>query len=239
MHRSSYKNALCRLQAGLARPSPSTKSLGCTWRPYPSKYLYFDGVDDRVDLPNTGVIFGASQDITVELWLDPYSATDWQRIFCQAPVSSDDLTIAFVNDGVIALGNGGTNRGIGAKHSTTDWFHLAVTREGSVYHIFKNGLLTTSDSTNTAGVGDRNTLGCRYRSSLSSYANFYNGKMWNFRIWSRALSQAEIAVWMNMDPKPNRSDLLMWLPMDEGSGTSLSDVTGNGWNGSITGCTWV
>jgi len=218
------------------RPVPSTKSLRCTWRKYPTKYLYFDGVNDRVDLPSTAAIFGASQDITVEFWLNPQTTTDFLRIFCQKAFSTDDFTITQVNSNITVFANGAVNRGIGAKYTTTSgWFHLAVTRLAGVYDVFKNGILTTAASGSTAGASNLNTIGCR---CTNVYGSFFKGWLWNFRIWNRALSQAEIGVWMQMDPKPNRSDLLMWLPMNEESGTSLSDVTGNGKNGTITGCTW-
>ena len=234
---SSWNHAFFRNPSGRPRRSPSTFPMWASGRYYPSKYLNFDGTDDRVDLPSTNTIFGASQDVTVEMWIDPWATTDFLRIFCQKASASNDFMICQVNSNITLFTNGAVNRCIGAKYTTTGgWFHLAVTRSGSTHNVFKNGLLTTAASGSTAGASNRNTIGCRY---TTSYRNFFNGRLWNLRVWNRALSQAEIGRWMNMDPKPNRSDLLMWLPMNEAAGTTLSDVTGNGWNGTITGCTWV
>lgn len=237
MLRSSYNWRIARAGTGKIQPAMSTKSLGLSWRSFPSAYLYFDGVDDRVDLPNTSPIFGANDDITLDFWINPYVTTDFQRVICQKATSTDDMTLLLVDNNVCVFDNGGVNRMAGAKHITsTGWFHCAARRASGAWRIFKNGVETSFISGSGAGVSSRNTIGCRY---TTRYGGFFNGKLWNLRIWDRALSQFEIAKWMNMDPKPNRSDLLLWLPMNEGSGTTLTDATGNGWTGAITGCTWV
>ena len=237
MHRSSRNWRITRSGTGRMQPAMSTKSLGLSWRSFPSAYLYFDGVDDRVNLPNTGPIFGAHDDITLDFWINPYATTDFQRVICQKATSKDDMTLLLVNNNVCVFDNGGVNRMAGAKHITsTGWFHCAARRASGAWRIFKDGVETSFISGSGAGVSNRNTIGCRY---TTSYGGFFKGKLWNLRIWDRALSQFEIAKWMNMDPRPDRSDLILWLPMNEGSGTKLTDVTGNGWNGTITGCTWV
>jgi len=44
---------------------------------------------------------------------------------------------------------------------------------------------------------------------------------------------------MTIKPIITNTNLLAYYPMNEGSGTTANDISGNGYNGTITGATWV
>ena len=65
-----------------------------------------------------------------------------------------------------------------------------------------------------------------------------NGKVDNISIWNKALNQSEIQEYMNCPPTGNEVGLVGYWNMDEGTGTMLTDLSGNGNDGTINGATW-
>jgi hypothetical protein len=74
-------------------------------------------------------------------------------------------------------------------------------------------------------------------------ARWYTGYAYcsiaSVKIWARALSDQEINAEFDNPYSPPTSGLVLWLKMDEGSGTVVYDYSGNGNNGTIYGATWV
>jgi len=78
--------------------------------------------------------------------------------------------------------------------------------------------------------------------ATNSYGPFY-GSIDEFRIWSVALSGSTIGAWYNKiadSGHPNFANLFTNWHLDEGSGTTASDASGNSHNGTLVGLpTWI
>jgi hypothetical protein len=71
----------------------------------------------------------------------------------------------------------------------------------------------------------------------------YGGNMWGevlyVMIYNRALSDTEVSAIYTNPYSPPTDGLILWLKMDEGTGTVVYDSSGQGNNGTIYGAKWV
>ena len=73
--------------------------------------------------------------------------------------------------------------------------------------------------------------------SEDQYHNL-NGNADNFTIWNKALAQSEIQQYMSSPPTGNEAGLVGYWNFNEGSGNTITDLSGNGNNGTINGASW-
>ena len=66
----------------------------------------------------------------------------------------------------------------------------------------------------------------------------FNGSLDNFEIWNKALTQSEIQSYMTSPPNGNEAGLVGYWNFNEGSGSTVTDLSGNGNDGTINGATW-
>jgi hypothetical protein len=59
-------------------------------------------------------------------------------------------------------------------------------------------------------------------------------------LWNRGLGTAEVGSLMLFGPTGAEAGLIGYWPFDDGTGTAVTDATGNGWNGTLrNGAFWV
>ncbi|BFK95951.1 DUF1735 and LamG domain-containing protein [Alistipes onderdonkii] len=116
------------------------------------------------------------------------------------------------------------------------WYHVAAVWTGSSWDIYINGQYATGVETQgeTIDLTSDNSGGFYLGASYGG-GRTLNGYVAECRVWTRALSQSEIANNMNyVDPT---SDGLLaywrmnaWVPNDSGSGNIVRDLTGHGYD---------
>ena len=116
------------------------------------------------------------------------------------------------------------------------WYHVAAVWTGSSWDIYINGQYATGVETQgeTIDLTSDNSGGFYLGASYGG-GRTLNGYVAECRVWTRALSQSEIANNMNyVDPT---SDGLLaywrmnaWEPNDSGSGNIVRDLTGHGYD---------
>jgi len=116
---------------------------------------------------------------------------------------------------------------------TGQWVHAAVTMSGSTASIYVNGMLVGQKtgvyfSPFRLGSTTQNYLGkSQWRSDP-----YLNGSVDDFRIYRGALTTADVQTLANTG--------VVHLKFDEASGTTATDSTGNGWNGTLVNSpTWT
>ncbi|MEH6414501.1 LamG domain-containing protein [Pseudomonas sp. CGJS7] len=115
------------------------------------------------------------------------------------------------------------------------WSNISVVGDGKRLAIYLNGNEVAVDTVGTpaaAPVGKIDLIGAAQGGFL--------GQITETRIWSRALSAAEIQA--NIfeplsEQKPVEGVLAYW-PMDGGTGTSIADASGNGHDAAMHGAVW-
>jgi hypothetical protein len=133
----------------------------------------------------------------------------------------------------------GTNFVSSGALATDQWHHLVGTYDGSTYRIYVNGELKDSRS---YGTGMSNsvyplTLGAR-RSAGGAPTSFYNGVVDEVRIWNIARTAGEIRGSMNSTLTGFEQNLVAYLQLNEGSGTTAGNFVSE--NGSLVNSpTWL
>ena len=112
---------------------------------------------------------------------------------------------------------------------SSQWNHWAFTKNSisGEMKMFKNGILWHSGNNKNANI-DIQTLSLGANGNGSGY--FWDGKIKEFRVFSKELNQNTINEWMNSrinNTHPQYLDLVAYYPFNEGSGIIANDNSTN------------
>ncbi|MCG8378116.1 MAG: hypothetical protein MI865_01435, partial [Proteobacteria bacterium] len=183
--------------------NPSNEKFGSAIQ-VPGNALLFDGVDDVVDLGDPDEVDFGSGDFTLELWLKLDSLANGNRNIISKQVAGQrqfqiqfdrdfngnvkDLTlIVWRPDDSSFLLDSDPN-----AITDTEWHHLALLRNGTIFEIYVDGTLIKS-GLNGGPTGD--PMGATTADLLiggGTTAGFVDGEIDEVRIWGDARTQPEI-----------------------------------------------
>ena len=203
---------------------------------YSGKALDFDGVNDYISTPNISVqstnVWTYTGNVYVDqnnaYWFDARTSDVGYAAYFRLDkfIFYDSLTGEIPFDFIIEFDK---------------WHNIALTSDGANLKFYVNGILVGTnaytDSFSSSGVL---TIGLRH--NLSGFP--FKGEMGGFKIFNTALTAAQVADLYNNPEKvvPTGVDntaLKLWLPMQEGAGTTAYDGSGNGNHGTISGATYT
>ena len=191
---------------------------------YSGKALDFDGVNDEVDLDGF-TMSGNTASFAFYLKADEWNANDF--IFDSRPTR-------------LSIGGDGTNANqlqirsgdiwvkLADISDTTNTNHFVITIDGTTAKLFLNG----QSFGVTAILSSEIDLSSNANTALMSYSAgsgaYFNGQLSGFKIFNTALTAAQVADLYNNPEKvvPTGVDntaLKLWLPMQEGAGTTAYD----------------
>lgn len=211
--------------------------------PLVNKYsILFDGSNDYLDIGSMSALASASS-FSVSFWFKNngnssgnafggWGSSSHNNIGCNPNYSAN--TFYFVVRAGSAVGALAVSSLTTYAPSNT-WNHFVCTFDGGDRKIFINGTQRASDtgvapSTTSSSAGDNVAIGLR-----ETY--YAKGRIDEVALYSSALSQSEVTDIYNSG-KPNDrssdSDLLGYWRMEEGSGTTVADSSGNGNTATLT-----
>ena len=209
---------------------------------YTLKYiLEFDGVDDYLLVTHSSGI-NPSSNITVE-WYGKSNTDTWNSYGML--VSKRDAYILHPEEGTKEIRFhilGETFAGVTSVKDITSPRHYVGTYDGTDIKIYEDGALMST--VNSPGVIAADT-GDLYIGQDDGFGNdrVFNGQMAIVRIWSRTLNDDEIQnLYIQRQARTVTgldTSLELNLVMSDGKGTSVTDSSGNGNHGTISGATWV
>ncbi|MCB2408839.1 endo-beta-N-acetylglucosaminidase [Hymenobacter lucidus] len=198
--------------------------------------LVFDGATKFVD---AGAVNLTGTALSMECWLKP-TAFKTASPFISSVLGMEDGA----NTALIRLGDAGLAasrlqfvmlvNGVTRKvNSPTDlvagtWYHVAATFDGTVLRLYLNGQLNAS--LNATGSFTANSI--FYMGRNFDNSRILNGSLDEVRVWTRALTPAEIQANM-CAVAPTAAGLEGYWPFNEGSGTVAVDQTGHGHQGTL------
>ena len=205
-------------------------------------WVDFDGTDDSLDFDgyvpenvNTVSFWIMISDSTSDFVLGQsaavFDASQWDWGFHK----SGSILYAYLNSGSITLT--GSN-----VYEYGQWFHVTLVRDnGSNSLLYIDGELVTSGSSDTVGS---ETKPLRVAGGLASHIGRYN--LGDLRLYNRALTAEEIKQNLNATKAHHIVDrpIGLILSYDIGDsdcyngGTTITDLTGNGNNGTLNGPTF-
>ena len=211
--------------------------------------LEFDGVNDFVSLSE--YLLNNRVSGTIETWVYADTVND-ETIISKQHDSVNTYSVFSIGYAVsnTGHGNGGSTgkmyfhsqNGTGSSPSqqtvqAASWQHIAVTFSSTQTIFYLDGIAVGSTNGTFSIPNDTSTetkIG-----SWHSHANHFDGKLFEFRVWDAERSQSEIQSNMNALLTGNESGLRALLTYDEFNTSVFQDLTSNGYDGSISGATWV
>jgi hypothetical protein len=199
------------------------------------------GTNQYVALPS-GVV-SSHDKITLAAWVNLDTVSNWTRIFDFGSGSATNMFLTPKNgaNGKIrfAIKNNGSAEQIidgQAALPTGGWHHVAVTLNGSTGILYVDGVQVGSNTAMTLKPSD---MGATTQNWIgrSQYPDPYlDGRVDDFRIYNRALTASEVSHVINGHTALPTAE----LPFNEATGTTASDLSGNGWTGTLNGgASWV
>ena len=208
---------------------------------FSGKALDFDGVNDSVFLSDF-TLTGNTASISFYLNWDDLG-TDVLQFICEGNDPLDLLIhtggASGVNGFRFAMTSGATFDSTGVIQNGYNYY--TFTTDGTTANVYVNGSLFNSETINLGSV-NISELGIGNRQLNNTL--FFDGQIAGFKIFNTALTAAQVADLYNNPEKvvPTGVDntaLKLWLPMQEGAGTTAYDGSGNGNHGTISGATYV
>ena len=194
----------------------------------------FNGTSDFITTPNLSIQSSATW--TIGVWV--YS--DWQSPTADYLFDSrDSLSDGFGFYTTTGLGwtyydGNGAKQTSNFSGSLKYWYYLTIVRDGSSnVKIYKDGSLTDTltGAQTSYNVTANFNIGARFTN-----LDYFQGNMANFSIWNRALSSDEInsVMWKSYEglEGAESNGLQAWYSLDDISGTSVPDSSGNGNTGT-------
>ncbi|MTJ48840.1 LamG-like jellyroll fold domain-containing protein [Dolichospermum sp. UHCC 0259] len=192
--------------------------------------LSFDGINDRVTIPNSnGINFDYNQDFTVEAWIkvDPLQKDlrngDNDIIEKWSGGGGYPFVIRYLrNSGQIQVAryDGSKNPKIISTTLVNDNqpHHVAFVKNGEKLSLYIDGNLDgeTGDTTDT-----RTTNGSPLYIGSRNKGNDFKGEVDEIRIWNVARSQEEIESNKDRTLNSDEEGLVAYYPANEGRGTTL------------------
>ena len=213
--------------------------------PYTAHSLSFDGVNDVVSIPGSASI-NLSQG-TWEAWVNVSTLSHHNRILFKEDGSGNSKYELYILDSSNGSGfhadvvSGLTRYSVTASSvtaTTGTWYHVAATYDGTDLKIYVNG--TLRGTTNVGSSIDANTGSLGIGGNLTGTpSSLFEGNIDEVRIWNTVRTQTDIANNMNTELTGSESGLAAYYNCNEGSGTTLYDLTSNSNNGTLlNGVAW-
>ena len=125
--------------------------------------------------------------------------------------------------------------------STDTWYHVAFTNSKSYgrIRIYINGNLDNSENWSSGGYGLTSTtnpigVGASVWDGIDNPSNFFDGEMSDIRFWDSERTQSAINNYKNSTLNTN-STLKLYYKLNEGSGSTINDLSGNTITGTARG----
>ena len=196
--------------------------------------LELDGSNEFIDATSTssGLPQGTSPR-TVEAWVRTTQTSIGNIVSWGTRTTQQRNSLAIRDRSVAFIGENADVTGI-ADIDDGNWHHVAFTYDGTAIRLYVDGALdrTVNISFNTNGQNLK--IG---NNANPSNGEYFDGTIDEIRIWNIALDDTQIADLAGdsfTDPTTPSNCLVAYYKMNEGSGSSLTDLTGNGNTGTLT-----
>ena len=206
-------------------------------------YLSFDGVSDFVDCGSV------DRNITDNLSIEAWIRTTANSTFSNPDVIVSDYQFTgyhlLLRDGKVALEGRNGNDNIYKRAISTqtvndgEWHHVVgVADLNDTWHIYVDGVLANAVDYNIPNPNFTNTNHL-YISRIWDGRFKFEGDIRDVSLWNRVRSAGEVYYdYKTGHPAGNESGLVAYYPLNEGSGTTATDLSPTGINGTIYGATW-
>lgn len=207
--------------------------------------LCFDGINDYVDF---GTPSFAANNYTICFWFNTDALSATQDLFYYDDSINDDVFVfqllasgkMYVHDNNLILTTNSVETFLAGK-----WYFVCFTAENLTrdtisndnFKFYVNGAFDNQRTQNysPAHITDEFIIG---DSPAAPATNPFNGKIDELRIWDTVLTQPEIETLYYNNIVPQQNSLIAEYLFNETTGTTATDTSGSGNDGTITGATY-
>jgi len=189
--------------------------------------LDFDGTDDYVDCGND-VSLNITDAITIAAWIKPATTSGVHFIMSKRNAwNINNIELYENGDGVIFIIHDGSNNddiAVASVLTADTWSHIVATFDRSYMRIYVDGVEEGTPEARPEAIltnADSLIIGAHKTGQR------FNGAIDEVRIYNRALSADEIRYHYN------RGGPVAEWKLDEGSGTTIYDSSGNQHHGAL------
>jgi len=187
----------------------------------------FDGSSDYIQL-DTPLISG-TQDFSISAWINTKVVGSGKTILASYGTTNAGGFQFYISPFGISIYINGY---VSATYSTAnEWRFVTVTRESNAVKLYIDGSVAASGTLSNS-VTEANA---RIGSNITN-GEYFDGNLANVAIWNRALSSDEInsVMWKSYEALSGAESngLQAWYSLDDISGSSVPDSSGNGNNGT-------
>ena len=208
--------------------------------------LYFDGIDDYVSIPALSESIENSN-ATLMGWfkLDTSPIQSHGGIFGFRNYSSNGYGNFFAlilgspdaeHNNIECMMNSDT-ASIEGPFTDSNFYHIAITYNGSSFSSYLNGVLQNTVNTSYVGSGSPLDLYIGKNAGWEDY--FFNGLIDDVSLWSLSLDDSEIQSYMQEEILGNEEGLIGYWKFDENDGNIAYDQSVNQNHGTIYGAQWI
>ena len=221
--------------------------------------LQFDGIDDYILIEEN--VLPDSGDYTISIWVKADSSNVGARTLISQSDTSGSPFYFGSNSGSDLSGKIKMNQDWKSLESSpfyldNKWHLYTIVNDGtigdssiivdtSLFYVDGVEISTVMGEGKSYPIDERFFIGTMWDSS----GEFFSGVIDDISIWDRKLSSKEISSIYNsgigLDPTIDSLDykgsenLIAFWPFSEGADSSVSDFSGNGYDGEIFGASWI
>lgn len=218
--------------------------------------IYFDGIDDYIDVENRLSI--NTTDFTISAWIKRDAADSGVKSI----ISKRDIGFTqgidfriLDNNSIEIIWKNGSDQSLISNTRLPDdkWHHVSAIYDGTNVFIYIDGILDNNDTkSNPISTNDSFIIGA---AGKDNPVQFFNGHIDEVRIWDTALSADQLRFIMNQEIEENSgqvmglilpstikkndinaiawNELAAYYPMSIFSYTNTLDLSGNGKQGAL------
>ncbi len=199
--------------------------------------LHFDGSNDHVTTSAKSTLVSGS--FTVMAWVKPENATKAMHIFSTRETAEFgfDMQLTGGNKIHADIGNGTSFMTTAAdanyNYTVGRWLHVAYTVTAGTYKIYANGKLLT---TATLGAGTPLLLNATHKIVIgknASESTNFQGAIDEVKVYNAVLTESDIKADMLSSTPSVPANLVAHYNFNQ-TGTTLTDLSGNGYDGVVT-----
>ncbi len=229
--------------------TPSTDDVVIKFNLNPGNFgnaLKFDGVNNYVTKSASAINFSTNNEFTAEA-LVKFVPSGWDFWLTMRDVTAIKYRFGTDASGKLYwdMGQHADRQYAGFTFTSDSWYHVAFTAKSNgteiITSIYINGNLITTFNEGISTLPSVSTLNI---GSGETGAHYFNGTIDEMRIWNVARTASQIQASMNAELAGSETGLVAYYNFNQGVAggnntgiTTLNDLTGNGYNGTLTNMT--
>jgi Concanavalin A-like lectin/glucanases superfamily len=182
-----------------------------------------------------------SEEFTLEAWIRPEGTAEEDPVVVRESSGKDAFGLGLGSreegeaEGFIGEGSGSKAAVGGEEIREYEWVHLAATWDGSKIRLYVDGeLADTETATSPPAIGEGSLkIGC------DGPDGQFTGQIDEVRVYNRTLTGGEVAADMETSLQTPKATPVAAYSFDEGTGTTVEDLTGDGHTATIEGAKWT